>query len=158
MSLNPAGAFYNFYLTINCLNRSGENIVTYENSKPVKVFRWKCNSIHKYRQMYIVLSSALKRRGLYTIWQRGQFSAYINCILIGHLSISMWIKLHYYPNDFTTYIPKNIFFTFFVKVNFIKAPAGFVLMSYRFVVNALPLYATLLGNNFGKENSYIYCL
>lgn len=28
-------------------------------------------------------------------------------------------------------------------------------MSYRFVVNALPLYATLLGNNFGKENSYI---
>lgn len=143
MSLNPAGAFYNFYLTINCLNRSGENIVTYENSKPVKVFWWKCNSIHKYRQMYIVLSSALKRRGLYNIWQSGQFSAYINCILIGHLSISMWIKLYIIIQmislvyNFTTYIPKNIFFTFFVKVNFIKAPAGFVLMSYRFVVNAL---------------------
>lgn len=28
-------------------------------------------------------------------------------------------------------------------------------MSYRFVVNALPLYAMLFGNNFGKENSYI---
>lgn len=143
MSLNPAGAFYNFYLTINCLNRSGENIVTYENSKPVKVFWWKCNSIHKYRQMYIVLSSALKRRGLYNIWQSGQFSAYINCILIGHLSISMWIKLYIIIQmispvyNFTTYIPKNIFFTFFVKVNFIKAPAGFVLMSYRFVANAL---------------------
>lgn len=128
MSLNPAGAFYNFYLTINCLNRSGENIVTYENSKPVKVFWWKCNSIHKYRQMYIVLSSALKRRGLYNIWQSGQFSAYINCILIGHLSISIWIKLHHYPNDFTGLLfyniyPKKYIFYIFCKSKFYKSPS-----------------------------------
>lgn len=37
-----------------------------------------------------------------------------------------------------------------------KALAGFKLMTCRFVVNALTNCATLLGNNFLKENNYMY--
>lgn len=57
--------------------------------------------------------------------------------------------------NFIIYILKNIFFIFFVKVNFIKVLVGFVFMFYRFVVNVLFFYVMFFGNNFGKENSYI---
>lgn len=46
---------------------------------------------------------------------------------------------------------------FFGKVKFIKAPAEFELMTFRFIVNALTHYATPLGNNFGGE-MFIKCL
>lgn len=39
----------------------------------------------------------------------------------------------------------------FKKVKLIKALAGFELLTYRFVANALTNCATLLGNNFGKD-------
>lgn len=42
----------------------------------------------------------------------------------------------------------------FGKVKSIKAPAGFELITYRFDINTLTHYATLLGNNLGKEKIY----
>lgn len=42
----------------------------------------------------------------------------------------------------------------FGKIKIIKAPARFELMTYRLVDNALFHFTLLLGNIFGKENSY----
>lgn len=42
----------------------------------------------------------------------------------------------------------------FGKIKIIKAPARFELVTYRLVDNALFHCAMLLGNIFGKENSY----
>lgn len=42
----------------------------------------------------------------------------------------------------------------FERVEIIKAQAGFGLMNWRFVPNALNHYATLLGINFGQWNIY----
>lgn len=75
-----------------------------------------------------------------------------------HLSILMWIKVHYNQNTFTgfefsnfiTVIQKN-FLKLFGKVKILKSQAGFELMTYRFVVNPLTHCTMLLGDNFGKE-------
>ena len=37
------------------------------------------------------------------------------------------------------------------KVEILKAPAGFKLMTYRFIVNPLTHCTTLFGNKFGKQ-------
>lgn len=44
------------------------------------------------------------------------------------------------------------------KVKLTKTPDGFELMTYRFLVNALTHFATLLGKNFGKEQNYTIIL
>lgn len=46
---------------------------------------------------------------------------------------------------------QKIRFKIFGKIKVIKAPAGFKLMSYKFVVNALTNCTKLLGNNIGNE-------
>lgn len=73
---------------------------------------------------------------------------------MGNLSILMLIKEHSNQNTFT--IVKFFYFTIFTKkkkvlknfgkVKIIKSPAGFELMIYRFVGNALTTVLTLLGN------------
>lgn len=64
----------------------------------------------------------------------------------------MWIKEHYNQNTFTVlqilqYLNKKYVLKFFGKVTIIKAPGGFELMTYGFVVNVLTHCATLLGRN-----------
>lgn len=65
---------------------------------------------------------------------------------MGHQSISMWFKLHYYQDTFTglelkcfTVFDQNIVLKNFGKVNMIlkKTHMGFELETCRFVVNAL---------------------
>lgn len=41
------------------------------------------------------------------------------------------------------------------KISFKKAPAGFELTTYRFLVYALTLCTTLINTNFGKEKIYL---
>lgn len=68
-----------------------------------------------------------------------------------HLSIFMLIKVHNNQNTFTLlefsnfkYLAgKNLFLKLFGKVTIIKAPAGFKLMTYRLLLYALSLCATL---------------
>lgn len=45
-------------------------------------------------------------------------------------------------------------FKFFLKLNILKFPSGFELVTNRLVMNHLPLCATLLGDYFGKETIY----
>lgn len=51
--------------------------------------------------------------------------------------------------------PQKTCLKVFEKVKHIKAPTGFKVMTYRFVVNALIHCATLLDNIIGKEIQYI---
>lgn len=44
------------------------------------------------------------------------------------------------------------------KVRIIKTPAGFTNSRLTFVINALTHCATLLGNNFGRENIKLFIL
>lgn len=70
----------------------------------------------------------------------------------------MWIKE--YSNqyiitvlEFSNFTKKKVL-KIFGKVKFIKAPARFKLMIYRFVVNVLTHCSTLLGINYVKEKIY----
>mgnify|MGYP005952079729 CR=1 FL=1 len=44
------------------------------------------------------------------------------------------------------------------KVKNLKSPAGFELMTYKSVVNPLTHCATLIGDNNGKETTYVITL
>lgn len=70
----------------------------------------------------------------------------------------MWIKVHYnYFHCFKIlqYLTKPCFKIFW-KGKFIKAPAAFIIVTYRKVViyKALTHCAMMLGNNFWRENYY----
>lgn len=55
-----------------------------------------------------------------------------------------------------TIFNQKLYLKKFGKVNIIKTPIGFELMTYRFAVNALTYFATLictLFSNFGKEKT-----
>lgn len=70
----------------------------------------------------------------------------------------MWIKVHY--NYFHCFKILQYFtkpcFKIFWKGKFIKAPAAFIIVTYRKVViyKALTHCAMMLGNNFWRENYY----
>lgn len=81
---------------------------------------------------------------------------------MGHLSILTWIKVHYDKNTFTglefsfTIFDQKVRFKFLGKVKITKMSAGFEIMTYKCVVNALKHCATLLGNHFWTEHIYFF--
>lgn len=76
----------------------------------------------------------------------------------GTLSILMWIKVNVLSSfknfQVFTLLDQKICFKNFLKEKITKAPAGFELITYIFVVNALTHSATVLSNYFGKDKNY----
>lgn len=60
-------------------------------------------------------------------------------------------------SNLTIFDPKNDF-KIFGKVKTVKAPVGFGIITYTVLVNSPTHCANLLGNNFGKEYAWFYCL
>lgn len=79
---------------------------------------------------------------------------------MGHLSTSMWVKVHNNENPFTgleftiftIYMYDKSVTKMFEKVKIWKGPAGLELVTYKFVTNGLTNWAMLLDNNFWLEN------
>lgn len=70
----------------------------------------------------------------------------------------MWIKVNVLSSfknfQVFTLLDQKICFTIFLNEKITKAPAGFELITNRFVVNALTHCATVLSNYFGKDKVY----
>lgn len=78
---------------------------------------------------------------------------------MGHLLILTWINVHNNQNTFfcfrffklSTFWPQNICEFFFEKVDIFNNPSGIRTYICRFIVYALTVCATLLGNNLDKK-------
>lgn len=70
----------------------------------------------------------------------------------------MWIKVNVLSSfknfQVFTLLDQKICFKNVLKEKITKAPAGFELITYIFVVNALTHCATVLSNYFGKDKVY----
>lgn len=81
---------------------------------------------------------------------------------MGHLSIIMSVKYiiikilsKVKSFQIMKYMTENCVLKSFKMLKIIKAPTGFVLITYRFARNALAHCTTLLDNDFGKNQKLI---